>query len=84
MSAAKKPEAESAVLDPAGFRSRVDAVHVSLGPVQPKKSVVRFDHENFGGRRSGPAPAVWTLYVSREAYAALGSPEHVRLTIERA
>jgi hypothetical protein len=50
----------------------------------PKKSVVRFDHADFGGRRSGPAPAVWTLYVSREAYAALGSPEHVRLTIERA
>jgi hypothetical protein len=74
----------SDLVDPAGLRSRVDAVHVDLGPGVPKKSVVRFDHADFGGRRNGPAPAVWTLYVSREAYAALGSPEHVRLTIERA
>jgi hypothetical protein len=74
----------SDLVDPAGLRSRVNVVSVELGPCVPKKSVVRFDHADFGGRRSGPAPAVWTLYVSREAYAALGSPEHVRLTIERA
>jgi hypothetical protein len=73
----------SDLVDPAGLRSRVNAVSVELGPGVPKKSVVRFDHADFGGRRTGPAPAVWTLYLSREAYAALGSPEHVKLTIER-
>lgn len=60
----------------------VETVEVLMTMTEAKKNSVRFDAPS--PEEGGPRPAITAAYIGNDAWAALGSPDRIRLDIHRA